>query len=399
MMSQPKVSKIEYSGFSFEDFLQDAFFIESVKRPDGESRTFWEEYRQSGPRNLEEYEAARKFIEDVNEKRLTDKEVSEIRNNVKTVNHPVRKIRPAHYIGVAAAASVAVILILVLFAKQQDVHDMGQDIIAFVTENQIPETGATEAQLILSDKKTIRMSGKESTVTYDSVSIKLQTGEVPREESAAFNQLVVPRGKRSMIVLHEGTKIWINAGTRLVYPLEFAKDKREVYVDGEIYLDVACDRQRPFIVRTAGMSIEVLGTKFNVQAYSSDVQKRVALEEGSVKISGAKGNELLLSPDKMYEYNNGKETVTDVDIRKYTSWVNRLYIYESERLEVILARLSRYYGVDIVADAASAKLKCSGKLDLKDVIDDVLNGLSYTAPITYTCTDGKYRIDIKGKPN
>jgi ferric-dicitrate binding protein FerR (iron transport regulator) len=399
MITQPKVSKSEYSDFSFEDFLQDAFFIESVKRPDEESRVFWEEYRQSAPRNSEEYEAARQFIEDINENLLTDAEVFEIRNNIKAADQPARKIKPAHYIGVAVAASVAVILILMIFAKQQHSHDRGQDIIAFVAENQISENAATEAQLILSDKKTILMSGKESVVTYDSVSIKLTTGEVSREESAAFNQLMVPRGKRSMIVLHEGTKIWINAGTRLVYPLEFAKDKREIYVDGEIYLDVACDRQRPFIVRTGDMNIQVLGTKFNVQAYSSDVQKRVALEEGAVKIYGDKGNELLLSPDKMYEYNDGKETVTDVDIRKYTSWVNRLYIYESERLEIILARLSRYYGVDIVADAASAKLKCSGKLDLKDMIDDVLNGLSYTAPITCTYTDGKYRVDIKDKLN
>lgn len=76
--------------------------------------------------------------------------------------------------------------------------------------------------------------------------------------------MVIPRGKRSVLTFSDGSKVWVNAGTRVIYPTEFEKDKREIYVDGEIYIEVARDEERPFYVRTKDMNVRVLGTKFNV---------------------------------------------------------------------------------------------------------------------------------------
>ncbi len=391
----------DYSKFSFEEFLQDDFFIQSMKYPTKESVAYWEQFQQRNKDRLNDFEAARQFIKAANTGKLSDDETNKIWKNIKASKKRTRRIKPTtYYIGFAAAASIA---LLVIFITQPHLRQLAQnedsssDIVSFASEYQVPaDHSIDEAQLILSDDKVVLLTEQESVITYDSTAISINAQDVPKTASSAYNQLIIPRGKRSTLIFDDGTKIWVNAGTRVVYPVEFTKEKREIYVDGEVFLDVTPDKQRPFIVRTNDIDIQVLGTKFNVQAYASDAQKRIALESGSIKItSKASHNEVLLSPDKMYEFNEGKESVKNVDIRKYVSWVEGLYFYDSERLDIILARLSRYYGKDIDIDLESAKLTCSGKLDLKERLDDVLMGLSYTAPISYTHVDEKYTISFK----
>ena len=131
-------------------------------------------------------------------------------------------------------------------------------------------------------------------------------------------------------------------------------------------------------------------------AYASDDQSRIALVSGSVKIITGAADDVLLSPNKMYEQDkNGQSSVKDVDIRKYTSWIHGLYMYESERLDVILTRLTRYYGTDIVFDEYVSEIRCSGKLDLKENIEDVLSVICKTAPVEYVEESKKYIVNYK----
>ncbi len=94
-----------------------------------------------------------------------------------------------------------------------------------------------------------------------------QLQESVTDEEHSFNQLIVPNGKRSTLALEDGTKMWINAGSRVIYPNKFKKNKREIYVDGEVYMEVARDEERPFVVKTNMLDVQVLGTSFNVMAY------------------------------------------------------------------------------------------------------------------------------------
>ena len=383
-----------YSKFMFEDFLQDDFFIHSTKYPTKESDDFWEKYKKDNPECIAEFNAAKQFVADINAEQLSDKETSALWNSINTNTHR-RKIHNAWYVSIAVAASIAALLVFWPFSEHLPSLNETQipDIMAFATEQLDMVDSIGEAKLILSNNKTILLTDKESVIKYDSTVIRVSAEEVSKEESNDFNQLIIPHGKRSMLTFLDGTKIWVNAGTRVIYPVEFAMNKREIYVDGEVYLDVSPDSKRPFIVRTNDMNIQVMGTKFNIQAYGVDMQKKVALETGSVKItSNDNSNTMVLKPNDMYEYNNGKEIVTQVDIRQYVSWVKGLYLFESERLEAIFTRLSRYYGKEISIDAASAELMCSGKLDMKEKLEDVLDGLVYTAPIRYKKTGETYLI-------
>ena len=389
----------KYSKYSFEDFLQDDFFIESIKRPTKEGLVFWNGFLEDCPEQTDVFQAAQRFIEDMVSPQISDKEIADLWANIQMKCKPARtlgKMKKIAYSAMAVAASIAVLLVARVFFIGNDDHPTSSDMMAFLGNQADTLSNSGDVRLILSEEKTVYLQGKESAVTYDSTSVHTGSEEISKNEIASYNRLMVPYGKSSVLTLHDGTKIWVNAGTNLVYPVEFEKDKREIFVNGEAYLDVTSDAKRPFIVRTNDLRIQVTGTRFNVQAYASDNQSRIALEEGTVKIISETAGDVPLNPNQMYEQDkNGHSAVKGADIRKYTSWIHKMYVYESERLDVILKRLERYYGKEIIIEPLVSELKCSGKLDLKDNMEDVLAIISKTAPVAYVEDGEKYIVSYQ----
>ena len=381
---------IEYSGLSFEDFLLDDFFVQSNLYPTEESDLFWEKFEQENKGKLDNYMMAKKGIHELNKNVLDDQSVTKIWENIRKATHPAKSKR-YYRIALAVAAGIAVLLVLRIFLPQKENPPHHQDIMTFA-QRTATITDSLTTQLILSDDRVISLLEKESVIVYDSASIKLSSRKITKEETSAFHQLIIPKGKRLFLTLSDGTKIWANSGTKLIYPVEFEQKKREIYVDGEIFLDVATKNDHPFIVRTSDMNVEVLGTKFNVEAYNTDIQKRVALQSGSVKVHAGANRNIVLQPDEMFEKMGDRETVTVVDVAQYISWVEGVYIFDNERLDVVFARLSRHYGQEIIVDKAVANLKCSGKLDLKDKLTDVLKIIRFVTSVNFTCQDNKYII-------
>ena len=382
-----------YSDLSFEEFLLDDFFVRSNLYPTEESDIFWKKFEQENEGNLDDYAMAKRSIHDLNKDVLDDRSVAKMWDNIQTAIKPSRSIW-YYRIGWVAAASIAVLLMLRIFSYQRDHAPHQPDIMAFAI-NSTTSTDATTAQLILSDNQVVSLPEQESVVVYDSASIKVTSREIAKHETAAFHQLMVPKGKRLFLTLSDGTKIWVNAGTRLIYPAEFEQKKREIYVDGEIYLHVAHRNDQPFVVRTNDMDVQVLGTEFNVEAYGADMQRRVVLKSGAVQIHSGKNRNTVLQPDEMFEKTGDSEAVTQVDVTKYISWMDGVYIYNNESLGVILKRLSRHYGLEIKVDEAAAGLRCSGKLDLKENPEDVFNIITFVAPVHYIYQDNTYLFTLK----
>ena len=386
---------IKYFDLSFEEFLSDDFFVRSNLYPTEESDLFWKKFEQENEGNLEDYFMARRSIHELNRDLLDEHSVATIWDRIRAANKSF-KLRKYYRIGWAAAASIAVILMFRIFAppKESSSH---QDIMSFANRN-ITVTDSTTTQLILSENKIVSLPEKESVIVYDSVSIKTVSQEIAKNETAAFHQLKVPKGKRLFLTLSDGTQIWVNSGTKLIYPVEFDPKKREIYVDGEVYLDVATKSDQSFVVRTNDMDVEVMGTQFNVEAYGSDMQQRVVLKSGSVRIHSGINEDTVLEPNEMFEKTGEQETVTQVDVAQYISWVEGVYIYDNERLDAILTRLSRHYGQTITVDKAVSGLKCSGILDLKENLEEVLKVIAFVAPIHYTCQNNTYIITQNRKP-
>ena len=387
----------DYKLFTLEDFLSDDFFVASVKSPVRESIAFWQDFVASDPPNISEYFVARRYIESSNEilPFITDQEISRLWENIAAetgLNKPERRPR-WKYMLYPAAVAASVLLLFALWPSNDGARHV--EIYEYACAKS-DSTESREAKLILSDAKTVVITDKEAEICYDDSKITVSQSQIPKEESAKYNQLIIPKGKMSRLTLSDGTKVWVNANTRIVYPAEFTGKQREIYVDGEIFLDVVHD-DRPFIVRTKGLNVEVMGTRFNVCAYDSRKLERVVLVEGSVQVAdNTGGNKRVLEPKQMYEVAGGETRVEEVDVRKYASWIEGLYYFDRERLETVARLLSDYYGVSIVCSEKTGGFTCSGKLDLKSDLDEVLLGLSLSLPVTCEhVKDDMYIIVLK----
>ena len=217
------------------------------------------------------------------------------------------------------------------------------------------------------------------------------------ESNAGFEELSVPYGGRSSLTLPDGTSLRVSAGTRLVYPVKFGKKSREIFVDGQIYLDVAKDAGRPFTVKTRDMDIKVLGTKFIVTAYGDRPVDDIVLVEGSVSVSNNQtGNTTILAPDKMYIYDEttGSEKTKDADTALSLSWMDGKYKFDREPLASVMTHLAVWYGVDVDCRPEAGEYLCSGTLSLDEGFETVLGRLANVVPILYNREEEIYKIEL-----
>ncbi|MDR1644614.1 MAG: FecR domain-containing protein [Tannerellaceae bacterium] len=392
----------EYRPYGVEDLLQDKRFISSVTHPTHESDDYWNKALREGIANERDYELAHYFIlsVQVRPEPLQHNEIDNLWEDIEIKNKQnlrKRQKRFRLYFSVLFGAT-AILAGLLIY------NNVAQRPVAGIYSSGIehikaPAVAPTDIQLVLAGDEMLSLEGKEAEITYREEGIAINNHETdlrnpPADagQTVVFNQLIVPLGKRSMLTFAEGSRMWVNAGSRVVYPAVFDKKQREIYVDGEVFLEVATNPDCPFVVRTATLNVEALGTSFNVMAYAGDTVQNVVLVSGSVKVRSGSGTEdgTLLAPNEMYRYDaSGPSQVQSVNIENYIAWKSGAYQYESESLDVILKRLSRYYGKDILCDPHVARLRCSGKLDLKDDLDRVLKGISRTAPVICRY-DGKH---------
>ena len=234
-------------------------------------------------------------------------------------------------------------------------------------------------------------------IDYTKSDEKLVLGdrEVAMPDDAAYHQLVVPNAKHASLVLSDGSVLYVNAGTRVVYPDKFKKDYREIFVDGEVYIDVVKNEKAPFKVHTTSCDIEVLGTSFNVQAYSSDTNAEVVLLRGSVKLKDKHEEELLLQPDELAVIMGSSiKEKKHVNASDYILWTKGLLKLDATPLSAVFKRLERYYGVKLAYPEEMESMKLYGSLDLQCSLEEVLRRISLTAPISFQKMDNELEIHI-----
>jgi len=321
----------------------------------------------------------------------------------KNRHHDQRFARSLIWYG-SVAASICIILVagwLMLSRPQPAALDYNTLMQSFV----MVEDSSDIVQLVLSDNRKIPIKGEETKLEYKEegwVNInnneKIEVDEDVGNEKTIFNQLVVPAGKRSMITFKDGTKVWINHSSKLVFPVDFEEHKREIFIEGEVYLDVSHDPERPFIVHTNAIDINVLGTQFNVSAYTDQTNLQVVLVKGEVEVNKNGMYKEILKPNQMFSYNEERLDyyISTVDVREYIAWKEGYYTFNHQGLGIVLAKLSKYYNVNFYLEENVKNLSCSGKLDLKNNLQEVLNVLEKTAPVEIRKTsEKKYSVIVK----
>ena len=407
----------EYKKYTIEELLADDYFISSVLHPTQESKEFWEYLLQNGYVQADEFEKASLFVYAVQSPKekmfRKEKELLWERIEIENKRYLTSKIRRLHRLGVLAAACVVILLgvTIVSYYHYRDVDKESVNPMALL-EQRAAEPVGEDICLVLSDAKKVNLKEKSADVKYNQegeVEVNSQTlvkeeetvsesepSKEAEEEEITYNQLIVPKGRHSTLFLSDGTKLWVNAASHVVYPVVFDKEKREIYVKGEVYLEVARNESAPFIVKTNRMEIEVLGTSFNVKSYDTeDENNDIVLVTGSVHVRTTSGGETALKPNQRFSYAaDGTATVEEVDVYDYICWKDGLMRFKSEKLSNILKRLSDYYGKEIRWSKEIEDLKCSGKLDLKEDIEKVLTGLTKMIPVVYSKKGESYYFSM-----
>lgn len=206
------------------------------------------------------------------------------------------------------------------------------------------------------------------------------------EGPIAMQTISVPAGQCVNVTLPDGSNIWLNAQTTIQYPVSFNKENRQVKLDGEAYFDVAKDSKRPFIVNTKECSVEVLGTKFNIDAYSSRDKFETVLMEGSVKVLMLDDptQAVSLKPNNKVYRSNGKLLTQKVSNYERYRWKEGLICFVDEPFKVVMEDFEKFYGLTIVVNNQKVtQYLYTGKFKQTDGVDYALSLLQKNIHFTY----------------
>jgi len=386
-----------------DNMIHDPEFLEWVVRPTQKSDQYWTQFISDHPSRKKEMDDAISLIKSLvpQEKELTEESIvklwTRIENSVKGKKNDIR-----HFPVWMAAASIVLLLGisgLLYFQLKSDGDDVDYQSIAKVYPS------SEEVKLIFADKSEEVLRSKDLNIKYsDKGEIEVNSANEPTEkiqeqpnDADQLNQLIVPRGKRTNLILSDGTKLFLNSGSRAIFPVVFSKKEREIFIEGEAYLEVAHNESRPFFVVANNIRVRVLGTKFNVSAYPEDNAVSVVLVEGSVQAI-VDSKKVMMVPNQLltYEKSSGETTLNETDVLRYTSWKDGWMYCEKEKLETIATKLSRYYNVEIEFTNQQLKeMTLTGKLDLKTECSEIIKAISSTAPISFETKDNVIVISEK----
>ncbi|MDH6343879.1 transmembrane sensor [Parabacteroides sp. PFB2-12] len=213
----------------------------------------------------------------------------------------------------------------------------------------------------------------------------LPVRKTAEEESLAMKSLYVPEGQRAEITLTDGTHVWLNAQTHLSFPERFTGDTRQVVLDGEAYFDVTPNKEKAFIVHTNQYDVTVLGTEFNVKAYTHTGYFETSLIEGSVEVSSSATKEsLLLTPDtRAYTQDGRLEQAHNLNHDLFL-WREGIIAFENELVKDLFKQLELYYDIEIeVRNTSILNYLYTGKFRTKDGVEHVLRVLQLRHKFTY----------------
>ncbi len=388
-------------------YLEDKRFIQWVFSTSHELDEWWKTFEDNNPEEKQNLQLAKRILQKL---RTSDKALSEdekillftqILTRIEKKQHgsKSRKI----ITGFMKYAAVALIFFSIgaLFFYQKNnfnpaFYPQGFSELNYPDQAILKRPGGED---ILLDEKNSRIEHRQDGQLVINNHI-LEAVSAKDKGVPEINQLMIPYGKTSEVILPDGTKVWLNAGSRLIYPDGFRDKVREVFLVGEAYFEVTPQDNQPFIVQTTDIRIRVLGTSFNISAYASDHVIETVLTEGKVRIeqnnSGFFTETTEIKPGNLAAFNKTDRTtrIKEVDVQNYTLWKDGLLKFESTDLSRIVKRLERYYNIRFNYDNPFlGGIKISGKLELTESRESILDNIATVASVKITGIDeGYYKI-------
>ncbi len=302
-------------------------------------------------------------------------------------------------IGLAAATLTGLLIIGSIFWNNRKVDNT--PVVTFSQERgtpgkEIPPGGnkailtlANGSSIILGDVKNgaLAQQGNTTIVKADG-KLSYETKQ-KANGSTLFNTIVTPRGGQYQVVLPDGSEVWLNAASSLRFPTAFTGKDRRVEITGEAYFEIAKDAARPFYVKVGSSEVQVLGTNFDIMAYTEESTLKTTLIEGSVRFVNG-GNASVLTPGQQSRLNkDGRISIAgNVDATEVLAWKNGSFHFENAGIEDVMRQMSRWYDVDIAYDNKNGTNHFYADIPRTTNLSDALKALSLT---------GKVHFEIQGK--
>jgi transmembrane sensor len=299
----------------------------------------------------------------------------------------------------AAAVTIAAIAVISFYLSRPSKESNAVNHVATkqdINSDVLP--GTSKAQLVLSNGNVVSLDSarnmqlKEEDGTY----INKESGKLVYNDNAGgngkilFNTLSTPRGGEYQLVLPDGSKVWLNAASSIKFPTRFGGNERTVFVHGEAYFEVTKNKEVPFQVKLDNdMTVQVVGTHFNIMAYGDESVVRTTLAEGIVKVISPVKT-VLLSPSKQAIMKRGDQslTVSNADVSKALAWKNGMIEFDGDDLPYIMRQLSRWYDVDVNFAGAIPKGTYKGTIHRQSPLSKVLEILR-VAGVQFKMNDKK----------
>ena len=241
--------------------------------------------------------------------------------------------------------------------------------------------GKNMATLTLASGKMITLSGTKTGIVIGN-DVKYNDGSLVQNGTTETLIATTPIGGTYTITLSDGTKVWLNADSKLEFPSKFGKKgQRMVRLSGEGYFEVARDHAHPFLVRTDKQEVTVLGTHFNINAYHDEEAVKTTLLEGSVSVSSFNRNHgslpsrdhVILKPSQQSALSGSNRiAVSNVDANEAVAWKNGYFKFNQENIQSVMRKLSRWYGIDVAYESGLSQEKFTGRISRFKHISQVL---------------------------
>ena len=288
-------------------------------------------------------------------------------------NEPRRRVIPMKWMWAAAAVFILAISIIVLQTnittrstkKTEQVADLPPGKSGAI----LTLTNGTQLVLDSLGNGIIARDGGSETVLHDGKLIYNVRSASSQE--IGYNEMITPKGRNFRVELPDGTLVWLNAASSIRYPTAFTGDKREVTIKGEAYFEVMKNPSMPFVVHVDNRAdIEVLGTHFNINAYSDEIVIKTTLLEGAVRLTrnaerGTQNAEsVTLKPGEqgLLTTNNKLQTTNKIDLEQVMAWKNGLFNFEGATLSEVMKQLERWYDIEVVYEKGIPDIAFGGEM-------------------------------------
>ena len=353
-------------------------------------------------RSTEDFPSVEEVLDLLNDfPQMNEAKAEEIYSHiVKSKRLPKVKRNWKQEIGKYAAAAIFIGVVAVGYFSYHSLGIGGNDSFLVPVEEQITiqlENGDLqvigEESINVSDARgNIIGTGNEKHLVYNSKN---------PVKDITYNTINVPYGKQFELSLADGTRVYLNAGTSLKYPVSFVEGKkREVFLTGEAFFEVSKDKNHPFVVNAEELKVQVLGTKFNVAAYPEDTQSHVVLVEGSVGMysDGEEFHEntgTLLTPNYKGTFNKEQNSISKREVVTgiYTSWINGELVFRDVTFPQMIKRLTRHYNVKIINHKKEITEETFNANFGSEPIEKVLEYLAKIYKIEYTIEENSIIIN------